>query len=148
MGIVELIPWVFLVVGAVRIGGRAKSSGRMSSGTALTVVWILLIAVPVIFQAAMVRVFSPGLRVTAFHWFLIDTFGMRLGNAAYVVDAFWRTVGVIVGFIVVNAIVANGGPGGSRPAISGNADASAGAVPEGAIGPEEGPPGDRGGTAA
>jgi hypothetical protein len=145
MGIIELIPWILLAIGALRSVGRAKSSGRSLSGTSLTALWILSITVPLICQMLMVAVFSPGLRVTALHWFLIDNFGLRLGSAGYIVDAFWRSVGVIVGIVIVNTLAANTRLGGSYPAAPDLQPANAGSVKrEPANTVDQAAPGDRG----
>src|SRR5258708_23138872 len=118
MEILQLIAWVLIIIAALRTVGLAKSSGRALPRATKAALWVLSIAVPVIAQAAAVAILAPPLRVTRFHWWFIDTFGMRLGNAQYAVDVFWRTIGAVVGILIARA--------GSYLLVGVNREASAG----------------------
>jgi hypothetical protein len=107
MGLLQLLPLALILVCAFWIVAAAKAPEPKLSNAKVVGLWILSIVVPLVFMSLAFFVFIPNdMAVTHFEWALIDTLGMRLGEAQYLAEVFWRTVGAGAGILVMRGFVA------------------------------------------
>jgi len=103
MELFQFIPWVLIIIASFWIIRSTPLPGQKLSKLTVALLWVVSVAVPGILQGVVVDSFAPTLQVTDFHRFLMDSFNMQLGTADYIVDFFWRAIGVIIAIFVVKA---------------------------------------------
>jgi heme A synthase len=100
------LPFV-LIIGAAFLIVRHATSARVRSRLYRTFLWLAAIVVPVVSQAFVANMFHPNeLAVTSLDWALMDNFRMQMSDAQFLDDVLYRTLGAIVGSMIVVLFVA------------------------------------------